>query len=179
MADGSPHLIAITVDRNGTGRFYVDGDPAGTFNPTGRQGSLSNNVPLRFGRRSFGSAGWYGGLLDEFQLYKRVLTQTEIRSIFSLGTCKEYTRSQPQPPQACFTFTTIPIADIMQFDAGCTVDPDDNILSYSWDFGDGQTSTIGPVTFHFYLLSGFYTVTLTVEDEDGLTSTTTRTVPVF
>ncbi|MEE6296008.1 PKD domain-containing protein [Georgenia wangjunii] len=47
-----------------------------------------------------------------------------------------------------------------------TADPDDNLTSWHWDFGDGQTSTEqNPV--HTYAAPGEYPVTLTVEDADG------------
>jgi len=40
-------------------------------------------------------------------------------------------------------------------------------FSYSWDFGDGTTGTGNPVT-HTYATLGFYTVTLTITDTNGL-----------
>lgn len=43
------------------------------------------------------------------------------------------------------------------------VDTDNDTLSYSWDFGDGNTST-GESTTHTYTRSGVYTVTLLVND---------------
>jgi CSLREA domain-containing protein len=51
-------------------------------------------------------------------------------------------------------------------------------LSYAWDFGDGSTSTARHPS-HRYERGGSYTVTLTVTDEGGLVSTTTREVTVF
>ncbi|MFC2078619.1 PKD domain-containing protein [Candidatus Bipolaricaulota bacterium] len=54
----------------------------------------------------------------------------------------------------------------IQFD-GATSDDDDGIVcSYQWAFGDGTTSeSMRPV--HVYTLSGEYSVTLTVTDNDG------------
>jgi PKD repeat protein len=50
-------------------------------------------------------------------------------------------------------------------------------LSYSWDFGDGNTSNeINPT--HTYANDGEYTVTLTVTDEDGGVGIDTTTVDV-
>ena len=51
----------------------------------------------------------------------------------------------------------------MQFDASTSKG---NIVSYSWDFGDGRTAT-GVHTSHSYGLAGTYTVTLTVKDDRG------------
>ena len=48
-------------------------------------------------------------------------------------------------------------------------DPDGDELSYSWDFGDGATSTEANPT-HTYTEEGEYTATLTVEDTTGLTA---------
>ncbi|MBL7941336.1 MAG: PKD domain-containing protein [Flavobacteriales bacterium] len=48
------------------------------------------------------------------------------------------------------------------------------ILSYLWDFGDGNTSTLANPSYT-YTVSGFYTVTLTVEDANGCT--TVETLP--
>jgi chitodextrinase len=63
------------------------------------------------------------------------------------------------------------------FDASGSVDPDGMIVSYVWDFGDGTQGT-GKTPTHVYQAPGQYTVTLTVTDDTGLTSTMTRIVTV-
>jgi hypothetical protein len=55
------------------------------------------------------------------------------------------------------------------FDGTGSYDPDGNIVSYEWDFGDG-TSGGGPKPSHIYMQAGTYTVTLTVTDNDGCES---------
>jgi subtilisin family serine protease len=50
-------------------------------------------------------------------------------------------------------------------------------LTYSWDFGDGEVGG-GKNTSHIYTEAGSYTVTLTVEDSEGLGNTDTLTVDV-
>jgi hypothetical protein len=45
-------------------------------------------------------------------------------------------------------------------------DSDGTVVEYLWDFGDGQTSTIGKPS-HTYTAVGTYTVTLKVKDNDG------------
>lgn len=51
-----------------------------------------------------------------------------------------------------------------------------NISEYRWEFGDGETAT-GEVVTHSYSADGVYSVSMTVEDEEGLT--TRRTKQVF
>ncbi|WDE07438.1 PKD domain-containing protein [Thalassomonas viridans] len=54
----------------------------------------------------------------------------------------------------------------VSFSSAGTHDPDGNIASYSWQFGDGASSSdANPV--HTYSTGGEYTVTLTVTDNDG------------
>jgi large repetitive protein len=66
------------------------------------------------------------------------------------------------------------------FDATESYDITNRKLTFAWDFGDGNTSTL-PVVTHVYDKGGSYTVRLTVKDDSGLgcdTSTTTQTVRV-
>lgn len=49
-----------------------------------------------------------------------------------------------------------------------------NIVSYTWNFGDGRSETnSGPTTRHRYSLAGSYSVTLTVKDDLGRSQTST------
>src|SRR5207245_1332014 len=84
-----------------------------------------------------------------------------------------------QPPVTSFTesATTAPTGTAISFDASTSHDPDGTIVSYSWNFGDGMTST-GATTSHSYTTAGSYTVTLTVTDNSGSTgmSTATKTI---
>jgi PKD repeat protein len=55
------------------------------------------------------------------------------------------------------------INDILRFDGSKSKDPDGSILSYTWDFGDGEEGN-GVNTTHAYKKSGQYEVMLTVTD---------------
>jgi PKD repeat protein len=57
-------------------------------------------------------------------------------------------------------------------------DPDGDVLTYAWDFGDGTTGT-GATPQHTYADNGNYIVTLTVTDPAGAEATTTTSVTVF
>jgi PKD repeat protein len=64
------------------------------------------------------------------------------------------------------------------FSGNGSYDPDGYIVSYHWNFGDGNSGS-GETTSHVYQLPGNYTVTLTVTDNEGATDTDTVNVQVF
>jgi len=57
----------------------------------------------------------------------------------------------------------------LQFDGSGSYDPDGTIVTYAWDFGDGNTGT-GATPTHTYEQDGDYLVTLCVTDDDGATA---------
>ena len=61
------------------------------------------------------------------------------------------------------------------FDASGSYDIDGVIVSYMWDFGDGETGS-GVNPEHVYKNPGYYTVTLELTDNDGSTFIKTITV---
>jgi PKD repeat protein len=56
----------------------------------------------------------------------------------------------------------------VQFDGSASNDPDGSIISYSWDFGDGNSGS-GPMPSHTYATANVFNVTLTVMDDAGAT----------
>ncbi len=62
-----------------------------------------------------------------------------------------------------------------RFNATGSRDPDGTISSFDWDFGDGTSGT-GSSVEHTYATSGRYVIRLTVTDDRGAQSTTTRTL---
>lgn len=78
-------------------------------------------------------------------------------------------------PNAFFVYSPVTPTtnDIIQFTDQST-DPDGTIVSWHWDFGDGNTSTERNPT-HQYSTSGYgtviFTIRLTVTDNDGHTDT--------
>ena len=78
-------------------------------------------------------------------------------------------------PVASFTATCPQLTCTLDASASTDTAPG-TIASYAWNFGDGSTGT-GVTTTHTYGSAGQRTVTLTVTDNQGLSSApTTRTV---
>jgi hypothetical protein len=65
----------------------------------------------------------------------------------------------------------------VQFDGSGSSDEEGAIASYTWNFGDGTSGT-GANKSKTFNNPGNYTVTLTVKDSDGVTSTASKTIPV-
>jgi PKD repeat protein len=61
---------------------------------------------------------------------------------------------------------------IIEFNALYSFDPDGNITSWFWEFGDGTNET-GMIVSHRYAQKGSYPVTLTVTDDEGASQNVT------
>jgi len=89
--------------------------------------------------------------------------------------------SSIQLPVAIFTYTPeIPQpGDTIVFDASASHAPSGSIVQYTWDFGDGNVTTVtDPTITHSYPLDGNYTVELTVTDNYGQTATAAAVIQV-
>lgn len=71
-------------------------------------------------------------------------------------------------------YTNVPVT----FDGTGSYDPDGFIVSYTWDFGDGESAS-GEIVTHSYVDDGEYLVTLTVIDDSGVAGNDTCTVTVM
>lgn len=83
------------------------------------------------------------------------------------------------PPVASFSFwPQDPFQEeLVTFDASSSYDPDGDIVSWEWDFGDGAIGE-GEVVDHSFDLPGEYTVVLTVTDNSGAQAVVSQTVAV-
>lgn len=89
------------------------------------------------------------------------------------------TTQSGKPPVAVFSTSssTVGTGQTLICDAALSWDPNGDISSYRWTFGDGGYAQ-GETVSHTYGGSGKFTVTLTVTDRDGLVDSTSRTVTV-
>ena len=73
------------------------------------------------------------------------------------------------PPVPVITMPEVVNSSQAVFDASESVDTDDEIISYNWNFGDGNRAE-GLTVQHVYPLPGTYTVQLQVTDASGTAS---------
>ncbi len=93
-------------------------------------------------------------------------------------TTRPVTVTAPPPnelPTASFESTCAEL--VCSFDSSSSVDPDGTIDGHRWDFGDGTVS-VEASPQHTYAEDGTYAVKLTVNDNVGASSTTTKSVTV-
>lgn len=81
-------------------------------------------------------------------------------------------------PTASFTATSVCLGNSTQFTSTSTTNPPGENMTYSWNFGDGQTSR-QPNPSHQYAAAGTYTVSLTVNCGGACPNTKTQTVTVY
>lgn len=65
----------------------------------------------------------------------------------------------------------VPLA--VQFDASASTDPEGDVLTFEWDFGDGTAHSTATRPNHVYTVEGNYTARLTVTDALGLPAEST------
>ncbi|MBI2675905.1 MAG: PKD domain-containing protein [Candidatus Aenigmarchaeota archaeon] len=71
------------------------------------------------------------------------------------------------------------INEEIEFDASSSYDPDGRIVEYRWRYDDGTSKTTSSTrVFHTFDARRTYSVTLTITDNDGLTTSQTRDIAV-
>ena len=91
------------------------------------------------------------------------------------------TISVRQHPVAAFSFSpSDPLEhEVVTFDASASTPDGGIIISYEWNFGDGNITTItSPIINHPYSTFGNYTVTLNVTDSEGKWDTESKPIMV-
>jgi PKD repeat protein len=85
------------------------------------------------------------------------------------------------PPSAALGVSPpnpVQVEQAVSFDASGSLPGSSPIASYQWDFGDGNSAAGGPQESHQYSAPGTYTATVTVIDENGLSSSASQEIQV-
>jgi PKD repeat protein len=86
--------------------------------------------------------------------------------------------NQPPVAEANGPYSGMAGGNGISFSSAGSIDPDGNIVGYSWSFGDGSPPSSRANPRHIYSAPGSYTATLIVTDNQGATDTDTATVTV-
>lgn len=93
--------------------------------------------------------------------------------LLARGSSPDWLRPRPNQPLASFTHQCA--GSSCDFDASGSSDPNGAIASYGWRWGDGTTGA-GATISHAYNTGGTFIVTLTVTDNDGITSALSKRI---
>jgi PKD repeat protein len=95
------------------------------------------------------------------------------------------TTTVPIPTEAKFTFSPVTpeVLQVVNFNGSSSVGGTDadgphTIVSYTWDFGDGDPPKTGVTSTHDFVKSGIYLVTLTVVNDKGTRASGSQSITV-
>ena len=142
-----------------------------TTNPSGQ--------PINSYEWTFGD-GQTGQGQNVTHTYQNAGTYQVTLTVSTGGHCtSQITQSVPvyALPSCNFTYTTVCQGSATQFTSTASSSPGNQITSYQWNFGDGQTGQ-GQTVSHTYAQAGTYQVTHTVETAGSCSDSKTLSVPV-
>ncbi len=154
--------------------LVVSFDGSGSFDP---DGSVVSCV-WDFGDGESGSGSTVEHTYALAGTYQVTLTVTDAEGAPGLSTTA-LTVFEVEPPNVAPTasFTTGLEFLSASFDGSGSSDVDGSVVSWVWDFGDGESGS-GATVEHTYALAGTYLVTLTVSDDEGEVGSTSAEVVV-
>jgi len=122
---------------------------------TGVVTPFATNTPSVLRIDASPDGGFYYTSFEQGRIYKITYTGTANRA---------------PAPETAASKTSGPVGLNVTFDGAGSTDPDEDPLSYLWDFGDGQTLA-GITASHVYTAAGVYQAKLIVTDNRGLSTT--------
>ncbi len=121
-------------------------------------------------------------ILDKTGNYTVTLTVTDNSSAVNKT---EFVYFVNAPPKALFLVSYLGetrnfnIHEELLFNGSYSRDDEGKLVSYLWDFGDGNVSGEGLIVNHAYTRPGHYNVTLTLEDEHGGSASYTKELDIL
>ena len=165
LTSPSAPTVNQTVNFNASSSRPAPGRVIRSYDWDFGDGSTASGATVQ---HAYTSAGTYAVLLTVTDDAGRVATATSSVSVATGNPTADFTFSPGSP-------TT---AQTVQFNGGSSVAANGRqIVTYAWDFGDGATAN-GVTASHRFLVVGTYTVRLSVTDDLGRSSFTTRSVTV-
>jgi PKD repeat protein len=173
VCDAGPtvqEIVNASVTFDGSGSFDPNGDPL-TFDWDFGDGSSALNAgPMP--SHTYTMPGVFTVTLTVSDGTFTVMCDTTATILNVVPVCNIVTNPPAGPGGAITPILFQQVA----FDASTSFDPDGGaIVSFMWDFGDGATAT-GPMVSHAFTSENPFTVTLTVTDDEGSSSSCTLLV---
>jgi len=157
--DGATSTAAATVIVNPAGDMDGDGD-------VDKNDMRAFSLALRRGEQLDPSFDLNGdGVVNSRDL-------RAMRNLCSYERCSSITPPPEAPTAVATSNANVELMQSIAFSSIGSIDNYGRIVSYSWDFGDGSTSSQANPS-HIFEQVGSFNVVLTVTDNDGMTATDT------
>lgn len=111
-----------------------------------------------------------------------LLTMVAISNVCSQTSSETPTQVNPATPVVSFYYSpSHPHKnETVVFNASLSYDPNGYIVSYNWNFGDGNTTnTVSPIITHSYTIAVSYDVVLNVTNNQGLWTSLTKPITIY
>jgi PKD repeat protein len=164
LPGSAPEAVITTSQVGGLVPFEIEFDASQSSDKNGN----ITDYRWSFGDGTNASGKKISHTFTELGTY--IVTLAVIDNDMRIGTAQvEITASTGKPVAIINTSATIGMNPLtVVFDGSDSSDFDGNIVTYTWDFGDGESAQGVNVT-HIYPTGGTYTITLTVKDNDDKT----------
>lgn len=160
------HNIIITFDGSAQ-RMYFDGimvdETPSTF-PAMQQ----CNADIRLGNWWSGDPLFYGGKLDDFRWYNRVINADEINALAS-------DKGPAAASEADFIQNRTSCNPLEMSFASVPLNTNSSVL---WRFGDGNSVRSSSAVSHTYAAQGIYPVTLVIDENSACSDSVTKLIDV-
>ncbi len=173
--DSPVAVIGVTpTSAQGYAPFAVSFSGAGSTDPTGSALTYAwtfgdgTTGTGKTAAHTYTTAGSYTAKLTVTNAAGRTGTATKVITVLS-GTPTAVVTATP-------TSGDVPL--VVAFSGAGSTDPNGDVLTYSWNFGDATPAGTGVSVSHTYTAVGSYIATLTVNDGKGGTNSKTVTITV-
>ena len=167
VISNSPNVAPLcNADGPYSGRIgdSIQFDGSGSSDPDGA--GMIQDYDWTFGDGDAGSGQMPTHAYDDSGVYTVTLCVSDGQTQSATTCCNSVATISGRPDADAGGPYEAPPETTVHFDASASQDPGGSVVSYQWDFGDGEgTVVLSPTVDHVYMVSGHYAVRLCVADD--------------
>jgi PKD repeat protein len=155
-------------------KFVIEFDALDTADPDDDYGSLEFHWDFGDGTKVDGDTPSHAYVKSG--LFNVTLTVADPGGAQAKATAQVIVRNRQPKALLKASNTTLAWNETLKLDGSGSSDPDGDPINYTWDFGDNSTFDLNVNTSHRFTKEGYFTVKLTVKDNDNGLNVATITI---